>query len=44
MRQATIEVKAKLGSEYQPSEAEIQEALWYYYFDVDSSVNYLKGE
>jgi HBS1 N-terminus len=43
MRQATIEVKARLGSEYQPSDDEIQETLWYYYFDIESSVNYLKG-
>jgi hypothetical protein len=26
------------------TEAEISESLWYYYFDVDKTVNYLRGK
>ncbi|KAF2728416.1 hypothetical protein EJ04DRAFT_449376 [Polyplosphaeria fusca] len=44
MRLGTIKVKEALSSTIQPSDAEIQEALWHYYFDVGKSVTYLKNK
>jgi len=43
MADATEDVKAMLGSA-RVSIKEIQDALWYYYFDVDQTVSYLIGE
>ncbi|OCL09549.1 hypothetical protein AOQ84DRAFT_338766 [Glonium stellatum] len=44
MRQGTIQVKAALASSISVSDAEIQEALWHYYYDIDKSVTYLKSK
>ncbi|KAK4191000.1 hypothetical protein QBC35DRAFT_539711, partial [Podospora australis] len=42
MNQATAEVQAALGDEVSKvSVAQIEEALWHYYYDVDKSVTYL---
>ena len=42
MRQGTAEVKAALGVEaHKVSIEQIEEALWYYYYDVDKTVAYL---
>lgn len=43
MRQGTIAVREALGSGFPAAEAEIQEALWHYYYDVGKSVTYLKS-
>jgi elongation factor 1 alpha-like protein len=44
MRQGTIKVRSALGSELPATDAEIQEALWNYYYDVAKSVAYIKSE
>ena len=44
LRLGTIEVRKQLGSEYNPSDSEIQEALWHYYYDIGKSVAYLKSQ
>ncbi|KAB5583115.1 hypothetical protein GE09DRAFT_1077654 [Coniochaeta sp. 2T2.1] len=42
MEQGTIDVRTALGVEADKvTTAQIQEALWHYYFDVDKSVTYL---
>lgn len=43
MRQGTVKVREALGSNYQASDKEIQEALWHYYYDVSKSVAYIKS-
>lgn len=43
MADATEEVKAMMGGA-KVSIKEIQDALWYYYFDVNQAVVYLMGE
>lgn len=43
MQQGTIKIKEALGSAISVSDAEIQESLWHYYFDVGKSVTYLKS-
>jgi hypothetical protein len=43
MQQGTIHVRALLGPEVVVSDREIQDALWHYYYDVDKSVDYLRG-
>ncbi|KAH7074319.1 P-loop containing nucleoside triphosphate hydrolase protein [Paraphoma chrysanthemicola] len=45
MRVGTIGVRAALGDfEAGVSDAQIQEALWHYYYDVGKSVSYLKNK
>ncbi|CAI6332470.1 unnamed protein product [Periconia digitata] len=44
MAAATIKVKEALGGSLKPTDAEIQEALWHYYYDVAKSVSYLKNK
>ena len=44
MRQATVQVKAALDPSISVLDAEIQEALWHYYYDVGKSVAYLKSK
>lgn len=42
MREGTAEVRAALGGEVSKvTTAQIEEALWHYYYDVDKSVAYL---
>lgn len=45
MRVGTINVREALGDEFQAffTDAQIQEALWHYYYDVGKSVTYLKS-
>jgi elongation factor 1 alpha-like protein len=43
MRRATVDVKAAIKDDFIATDEEIQESLWYYYFDVDKTVNYLRG-
>lgn len=45
MRVGTINVREALGAEQQAffTDAQIQEALWHYYYDVGKSVIYLKS-
>lgn len=43
MAEATEEVKTMLGGA-KVSIKEIQDALWYYYFDVNQTAAYLVGE
>ncbi|KAF1349734.1 P-loop containing nucleoside triphosphate hydrolase protein [Delphinella strobiligena] len=46
MRVGTINVREALGAEQQGffTDAQIQEALWHYYYDVGKSVTYLKNQ
>jgi elongation factor 1 alpha-like protein len=45
MRLGTISVREALGDfEAGVSDAQIQEALWHYYYDVAKSVSYLKNK
>lgn len=38
------EVRSILGTEgIVVTDAEIEESLWHYYYDVDKTVNYLRG-
>ncbi|KAJ4299315.1 hypothetical protein N0V90_004559 [Kalmusia sp. IMI 367209] len=39
----TAKVKEALGSSYKVTDAQIQDALWNYYYDVGKSVSYLKS-
>ena len=43
MRRATIDVKTAIRDDFTATDEEIQETLWYYYFDVDKTVDYLRG-
>ena len=42
MREALAEARAFLGGDFQ--DKDIQDSLWYYYYDVEKAVNYLVGE
>ena len=44
LRLGTIEVRKQLGTEDNVTDAEIQESLWHYYYDIAKSVTYLKSE
>lgn len=44
MQQGTIKVREGLGTTYNVSDKDIQEALWHYYYDVGKSVSYLKSK
>ena len=44
MRQGIVQVKAALGPSISVSDAEIQEALWHYYYDAGKSVTYLTSK
>ena len=41
MRQGTDAVREALGQDSDTTTKEIEEALWYYYYDVDKTVAYL---
>ena len=44
LRAAVVAVNAKLsGKLSHVTEKDIEEAIWYYYFDVDRSVTWLQG-
>ena len=43
MRAGTIKVREELGSSFSVTDAQIQEALWNYYYDVGKSVTFLKS-
>ena len=44
LRLGTVEVRKQLGTEYDATDAEIQESLWHYYYDIGKSVTYLKSK
>lgn len=44
LRVGTVAVRTALEPDVVLSDAEIQEALWHYYYDIDKSVNYLRGK
>ncbi|KAF2472355.1 elongation factor EF-1 alpha subunit [Lindgomyces ingoldianus] len=44
LRVGTIKVKEALDSSVNVSDAQIQEALWHYYYDIGKSVTYLKNK
>lgn len=44
LRLGTIEVRKVLGSGYQATDAEIQDALWNYYYDIAKTVTFIKSE
>ncbi|KAF2117077.1 elongation factor 1 alpha [Lophiotrema nucula] len=44
MRLGTIQVKEALGSSIPATDAQIQESLWHYYYDVEKTVTYLKNK
>lgn len=44
LRLGTIEVREILGRGYQATDAEIQDALWNYYYDIGKTVAYIKSE
>ena len=41
LRRGTIEVRSTLGSDFPATDKEIEESLYYYYYDVRKTVNYL---
>lgn len=43
MRIGTINVREALDPSVKVTDAQIQEALWHYYYDVGKSVSYLKS-
>lgn len=43
MRQGITAVRKELDASVNASNQEIEDALWYYYFDVAKSVEYIKG-
>ena len=43
MQIGTAKVRSTLGESFEVSDQQIQEALWYYYFDTDKTVVYLKS-
>lgn len=42
LRLGTLEVRKTLGSDF--TDAEIQESLWHYYYDVAKTISYLKSQ
>ena len=42
LRLGTIEVRKALGPEY--TDKDIQDSLWYYYYDVGKTITYLKSK
>lgn len=43
LRLGTIEVRRELGTSFDASDLEIQEALWYYYYDLGKTITYIKS-
>lgn len=43
LRLGTIQVREALGSSVTATDAQIQESLWHYYYDVGKTVTYLKS-
>ena len=43
LQQGLAKVRAALGDGYDVSDQAIQESLWYYYFDADKTIVYLKS-
>ncbi|ORX92959.1 elongation factor EF-1 alpha subunit [Clohesyomyces aquaticus] len=44
MRVCTIQVKEALGASVEVTDAQIQESLWHYYYDVGKTATYLKNK
>ena len=43
LEQATVEVRKGLDTSYQVSDAEIQDTLWNYYYDIAKTVTYIQS-
>ena len=43
MERATKKVRDVLGSDVMISDKDIQDSLWYYFYDVEKTVNYILG-
>ena len=43
MERATKKVRDVLGSDVMVSDKDIQDSLWYYFYDVEKTVNYILG-
>ena len=41
LRRGTLEVRNTLGQEFSVTDREIEESLYYYYYDVPKTVNYI---
>lgn len=41
LREGTVTVRSVLGSDVSVTDEEIQESLWYYYYDVEKTVDYI---
>lgn len=41
LRRGTVEVRSTLGSDFLATDKEIEDSLYYYYYDVHKTVNYL---
>jgi elongation factor 1 alpha-like protein len=44
LRIGTTKVREALNSDMDVSDAQIQESLWHYFYDVGKTVTYLKSE
>lgn len=44
LRLGTVKVKQALGTTYQVPDADIQDALWNYYYDIGKTVTFIKSE
>lgn len=44
LKEATKSVREILGSDGGASNKEIEDALWYYYFDIDKTISYLQSK
>jgi len=43
LRESTTKVRQELGTEFNATDKEIQDALWNYYYDVGKTVTYIKS-
>lgn len=43
LRLSAIEVREQLGPDFETLDQEIQETLWYYYYDIGKTVTYIKS-
>lgn len=41
LRVGTVQVRSRLGPGVVITDQEIQESLWYYYYDIEKTVNYI---
>ncbi len=41
LRRCTVDVRKTLGSDFPVSDQDIENSLYYYYYDIQKTVNYL---